>query len=215
MKSPVFPLRNGLSARNAGVLAAVLFVAAGVLFTRGLEGYSHRQHPLALLGATPLPHATAFNLIAFVVPGMLVAWLALRLRAVLARITGGAKANGWLMGIGAQLILVSALAFAAQGLLPLDANDLDGVLSRRHAAAWMVWWIAFAAGGVLLGAGLRVAAGWRAFAAGSVFAAVLLPLLALALPALIPVGIAQRLAFALWFAWAICCGHAVGARAQP
>lgn len=214
MKIPVFSFGNGLLTRNAAVLAAVLFVAAGVVSAIGLEGYSHQQHPLALLGAKPLPHATAFNLIAFVVPGALVAWLALRLRVVLARAVGGAT-NGWLAGIGARLLLVSALAFAAQGLLPLDPNDLDGVHSSRHAAAWMVWWIAFAAGGVLLGAGLRAAKGWRAFAAGSVCAAVLLPLLALALPALIPAGIAQRLAFALWFAWAICCGRVVGAQAQP
>ena len=97
----------------------------------------------------------------------------------------------------------AAVAFAAQGVFRLDANELDGAQNGAHAAAWMAWLIGFAVGGVLLGAGLRGAAPWRTLATLSLGTAVLLPVVALVLPAFIPAGHAQRLAFGLWFAWAI------------
>lgn len=186
--------------RHAAVLAALLF-AAMVMFAGRIEGYSHLHHPLALLGAPTLPRASWFNVLGFVVPGVLVAWVALRLRGALA--AGSMAEASWGGRVGAQLLLISALAFAMQGLLPLDPNDFDGVRSGRHAAAWMMWWIAFAAGGVSLAAGLRRATDWRPVARLTLLAALLLPVLALVLPRLVPAGVAQRLAYALWFAWAI------------
>ena len=201
-----------LVSRHAALLAALLCIAMAV-FAGRIEGYSHFQHPLALLGASPLPNAGWFNVVAFVLPGVLVAWMALRLRAAMP--PGSDASISWLARIGAQLMLVSALAFAAQGLLPLDTSDLDGVRSGRHAAAWMVWWLAFSAGGVLLAAGLRRVESARSIVGTSLFAALLLPVLALVLPKLIPAGTAQRLAFALWFAWAIHAGYALDRLRQP
>ena len=190
------------------VLLALLLFAGMATFAGRIDGYSHAQHPLALLGATPLPHAWLFNLLAFVMPGLLVGWGALRLRAAMP-VNAHASAS-WSGRIGAQLMLVSAGAFAAMGMLPLDAADLEGVRSARHASAWMVWWIAFAAGGLLVAAGLRGSAPrWRSIAHSSLLAALLLPVMALLLPALIPAGIAQRVAFALWFLWALHAARAV------
>lgn len=200
---------------HAAVLAVVVFAFALVVSGSGIEGYSHLQHPVAWLGADPLPDATGFNLLAFVLPGLLVAWVALRLRAAFRGSAGNEPAIGWTARIGAQLVLLSALAFALQGVLPLDATDLDGARSSRHAAAWTMWWIAFAAGGALLAAGLRGNAAWRTTAAFSLLAAILVPACALALPQLLPPGLAQRLAFASWFAWTLYVGGVVGRRGQP
>lgn len=206
-------VRVSFLSRHAVLLAVLLFAGAAA-FTGPVDGYSHVQHPLALLGAKPLPNAWRFNLLAFVVPGLLVGWGALRLRAALP-----AQAHGtvsWLGGIGAQLMLVSAAAFVAMGVLPLDASDLEGVRSARHASAWMAWWIAFAAGGVSMAAGLRGSSPrWRSFADSSLLAALLLPVLVLLLPALVPAGIAQRLAFALWFLWALHASQAANRVRQP
>lgn len=186
--------------RHGGLVAAALCLGAGLGFATATEGYSHAQHPLALLGATMMPHAHAFNLLAFVLPGALVAVVALRLRAVL-----GDRA-GWAARIGAQALLLSSLAFAAQGLLPLDLTDLESVASGRHAAAWMLWWIAFATGGALLALGLRRQPEWSSLAGATVVAVMLLPLFVLLVPHLLPAGIAQRIAFATWFGWAAVAG---------
>ena len=54
-----------------GAVALALHLVAVVVFALLLDGYSHREFPLALLGAQGVPRALAFNLCAFVLPGML------------------------------------------------------------------------------------------------------------------------------------------------
>lgn len=171
--------------------AAASFVAALLLANVGVPEYSHRVHPVALRGTAGLPWASGFNLLAFALPGALLAWV-----GQLAR--NGLGDAGWLARIGLVLVQLSALAFAAQGLLPLDPSDTDSTASRLHVLAWMLWWIAFVPGAMLLAAGARRGAG---FALGSVAIGALVPVIAVLAPIGLWVGVAQRLAFALWFGW--------------
>ena len=173
--------------------AAALALFAGALLAAriGLPEYAHRLHPLGLRGAIGMPWATAFNLAAFVLPGASLAWTGLRLRAALAT-------RGWSARIGVVLVQLSALAFSAQGLLPLDPRDVDAAASRWHVLAWMLWWIAFVPAALLLALG---AGRGRGFVWACVGAAVLVPVLAVLAPIGAWVGVAQRLAFLLWFGW--------------
>ena len=177
--------------RSFPVVALALFAGALLAARIGLPEYAHRLHPVGLRGAMGMPWATAFNLAAFVVPGVLLAGVGLRLREALAM-------RGWLARIGVVLVQLSALAFAAQGLLPLDPRDVDAAASRWHVLAWMLWWIAFVPGALLLAVRARRGAG---FAVACLSAAVLVPLLAVLAPVDAWVGLAQRLAFALWLGW--------------
>lgn len=181
--------------RFAGIAGAVLFVAAVAGFGAALDGYLQSQHPVALLGAKDFPHAIAFNLLAFVVPGMLAGVLAMTLRR---RLSTDA---GWTARIGAQLAFLSALAFIAMGLLPLDATDLENDASRLHGTAWMLWAVAFVPGAVLLASGLWRDRQWSRFARLSLAAALGVVIAAFVQTDAIPAGIAQRIAFAIWFAW--------------
>lgn len=173
--------------------AAALALFAGALLAAriGLPEYAHRLHPLGLRGAIGMPWAFAFNLFAFVLPGVLLLWAGQRLRDAL----GDA---GWLARIGSVLVQLSALAFAAQGVLPPDAGDSDATASRQHALAWMLWWIAFVPGVLLLAVGARRGIG---FSLACLLAGLLVPLLAVFAPVGSWVGLAQRLAFATWFGW--------------
>lgn len=171
-------------AATAATLAACTAIVAGAL----LEGYSHLWHPLALPGAIGVPRAGGYNLLLFGLPGLLLAVLAWRLRA---RLPG----TGLAPRLGAAMLLCSALAWAAQGALPLDPADLDAAASRLHASAWMLWWISFVAGATL------VAGGVRALRAATVAAWLLVPGLAVLAPELLGAGASQRLAFAAWFGW--------------
>ena len=173
------------------IAAGGCFAVALLLANVGVPEYSHRVHPVALRGTAGLPWAFGFNLLAFVLPGALLALAAQRLRGAL----GDA---GWLARIGLVLVQLSAVAFAAQGLLPLDPSDTDSTASRLHVLAWMLWWIAFVPGAMLLAVGARRGAG---FALGSVAIGALVPVIAVLAPIGLWVGIAQRLAFALWFGW--------------
>ncbi len=146
--------------------------------------------PLALPGATGMPLAWMFNLLAWTAPGLVVAVVALQLRARLPASTG------LVAGIALRLLLLAALAFAAQGVFALDPQELDAGASRWHAVMWMLWNLAFAAGALLSGASLR-ALRWPSLA---VCAAVTLCLLA---PRLFGAGIAERVVLACWWVWTL------------
>ncbi len=181
--------------RWLGLLAAVVFVLAVAGFGAGLDGYAQARHPVALLGARGVPHALAFNLLGFVLPGVLAVAVAERLRRSLP------ATAGWAPRVGSQMLLLAGLAFAAMGLLPLDVDDLHGPASQLHASAWMIWVLGFVAGTVLLGVPhLRQAHG-RASGAVALGCGVLAALAAFALQGTLPAPMAQRLAFACWLVW--------------
>src|SRR5687768_13348240 len=169
-------------------LAALLCLAAVAGFSSASPDYSQLGHPVALLGASGEPHALGFNLLGFVAPGLILAWCAFAWRSA-------AAADGWTLRIGLQLAMLSALAFAAQGLLPLVPYNLLAPASRLHAVAWTLWWVAFVPGALLLAAAVS-----RRRLAGLAFA-LLLPACALYGVTLVPAPLAERVAFVLWFGW--------------
>lgn len=183
-------MRSNL-ARPPAVLAwAAALVWACSLLALGaqLEGYSQWLHPIGLPGASGLPGAWPFNAMVFVLPGLSMALLANGLRD---RLPADA---GWWSRQGCNLALLSALAFAGQGMAPLDPDELDAGASRWHAALWTVWWIAFAAGLLALSLSkpqLRLP--------GVVIAIVLL--LAVLGADLLGAAPTQRIATLAWFAW--------------
>ncbi|RPE81317.1 DUF998 domain-containing protein [Vulcaniibacterium tengchongense] len=179
--------------RYAAPAAAALCLAAALGFGAAFAEYSHLRHPLALLGARGVPRALAFDLLAFALPGAVAAVVALRLRE---RLPGDA---GYPARLGTWLLAISALAWAAQGLLPLDPYDLDGAAGQRHAAAWMLWWLAFVPAAWLLAWGLRRCAGWRAVALSLSAAGAAAVALNAVPSAWLPGPAAQRLVALLWW----------------
>ncbi len=159
-------------------------------------GHSQVWHPPALPGAHGVPGALGFNLAAFVLPGLLLAVQGWWGRASLP------VAAGWAGRLGGWLALWSALAFAAQGLWPLDPGTAaDAGANRVHATAWTLWWVAFVPAALLHALDAGHGPGRRRLAAASLAAVLLVPGCALLAPLLLPGGVAQRLAFAAWFGW--------------
>ncbi len=178
--------------RHMGTAAAVACGVAVIAFAAALDGYSHLVHPVGLLGAAGMPGAPAFNVLAFGLPGVAAAAVGVRLRG---RLPAGA---GVAAGMGCWMLAVSGIAFAAQGLLPLDVNALDGPVSQRHAAAWLLWWVAFVPGALALAAGLVRPAGWHRFAlAQALLAGVVLVMVAVPFPWW-PAPVSQRIALCAW-----------------
>ena len=189
-------------ARMAGHTALVIFVVSaamfGAMFGENIGNFSHRTHPLAWLGAGGVPRAMLFNLCTFLLPGVLAAVALWQLRPALP------PGTRWSARIGAQLVVLSALAFAAQGVLPLDLENPDGTAGGLHAMAWTAWWLAFNAGALALAWGLRKTVTMcRFFAAITALAGLVIPMLAVLAPLWIPNALAQRVAFLLWFVWVV------------
>ncbi|MFL9584737.1 DUF998 domain-containing protein [Stenotrophomonas sp. AB1(2024)] len=178
-----------------GAAGAVLFLASVLGFGAALPGYLPLGHPVALLGATGVPHAVVFDLLGFVLPGLLAVVVAMRL---LARVPVTAP---WTMRVGGQMLVLSGLAFAAMGVLPLDPTDIESPASQYHASAWMVWVLAFVPGALMSGFAARHLPGWGRLAALHVAAGLAVLVGAFVLQVVIPAPVAQRLAFVAWVVW--------------
>lgn len=180
-----------------GIAAAVLFVGAVLGFGAALPLFDPVGHPVALLGAMDVPHARAFNVLGFALPGLLASLVALRL---LLRVPRTAP---WSMRVGAQLLMLAGVGFTAMGVLPLDTRDLDNPASQYHASAWMVWVLAFVPGAVMSGIGALRLPAWRAVGGLHLACGVGVLLAAFALQALLPAPMAQRVAFGVWLVWLV------------
>jgi hypothetical membrane protein len=201
MQRPVSP------ASIAAIAATLLFAASVIGFGAAFDGFSNMRHPVAALGAGGVPRAAIFNACAFIVPGLLAVFVAQSLRARMAQARFVAR-------LGVQALTLAALAFAAMGVLPLDSRDLLSQASRVHAATWTVWWLAFVAGGAMLGVGMRGTPHARRSWSVSACAAAALAF-AIVLPGALPVGLSQRLAFAAWFAAVLLLAPSRGAASAP
>lgn len=194
-------------ARAAGYAALLFFVLGasifGAMVDAQVNGFSHRTHPLAWLGADGVSGAEWFNLFGFLLPGLLAVIALWPLRTALPH---DAR---WTARIGAQLVMLSAFAFAAQGLLPLDLQDPDGIASGWHAFAWTAWCLAFCSGALMLAWGLCCAQPRTRIVAMCALAGIAVPLLAFAAPLWLPNAFAQRVAFVSWFVWVAWIGRIV------
>lgn len=195
---------RGSLARWAGIAAAACFALVLGGFGAALQGYDAGLYPVAVLGAAGVPRAAAFNACGFILPGLLAAFVALRGRAALAARAPVAARLGW------TLALLAALAFAAQGLFPLEASAPDAGRGRVHGAAWAAWSLAFAAAAAALCAAAFRGGRPRA-AAGHAVAGMAVFLLAWVAPDLVEAAPAQRVAFAAWFTWLGWVGWSAGA----
>ena len=181
----------------AGLLAGPLFACALVGFAAALPGYRHALHAPALLGATGIPGAAAWNLVGFGLAGALAACALHGLYRALREDGAGPVGR-----IGATLLVFSALAFAAQGLFPLDlSRPLDAGPGRLHVAAWTLWWIAACAGLLVLAPGVAPLTRWRSLLPTAIATAVLMLVFLHADVVALGAGQRQRLALAAWFAW--------------
>lgn len=192
-------------ARAAAVLAASIFLMALLVFGRLLDGYLHAVYPIAWLGATGVPRAAAFNVSGFIVPGLLAALLTWQLRQQL-------PTHAPLVArVGAWMVLLSALAFALKGVLPLDPQDLESSASRAHSLVWMAWWVAFTPGALLHALG-RLTMGrrradavhrpWPQALLGAALALLVCGCAAFSRDVLAP-ALGERIAYAAWFAWLV------------
>lgn len=119
----------------------------------------------------------------------------------LATLRAGLPAEaGWGARVGARLLMLSALAFAAQGLYPIDPQHPDDAATGLHGVVWTLWWLAFAAGAPLWALSRHVASGMTAIVA--TLGGLLVPLCAVAGAVAMPPALAERCAFGLWLAWA-------------
>ncbi|HEV2815995.1 MAG TPA: DUF998 domain-containing protein [Allosphingosinicella sp.] len=185
----------------AGPAAAALFAASLLGFAAiRTDGYSHATKAVSELGAVGAPNALAFNLLGFVLPGLLVAALAGGLRAAL-------KSSA-----GPLLLGLSGLFFLGAGVFPVDMTATGSALSVTHLAMAQLSGLAFAIAVFPLGSAMRRHPHFAAL--GRVTPWFLLFLLTnvawqvvwQATGSILP-GWGQRIAFGGYFVWTALAGY--------
>lgn len=138
----------------AGPLSAVLFLASlfGFAAVR-TDGYTHGTKAVSELGALGAPSAIAFNLLAFIIPGLLVVVLSIALR----RAVG--PGLGW---VGPTLVALSGIALAAAGVFPADMSDRSSPVSVAHYAGAILTGVFWSLSLFWIGPGLRTRTGFEA-----------------------------------------------------
>ena len=170
-----------------GILATVWFTTVLLVFAEIYPGYTHATKAVSELGAIGAPHQHAWNVLGFLVPGILLAFHGWGL---------GVNAGDRIAGAGFAL---SGLAFAAT-CIPANMDDFNAPTSQAHIAASLAVFVFWLAASLRLTMGsaatskalvqATTACLWLAGAAALVrFSGLLYP------------GTGQRLAFAAHFAW--------------
>jgi len=191
----------------SSVLGAVVFWAALLVFGALRPGYSQFTKAVSELGAIGAPHALAWNLVGFILPGLLLAHGGARIASALDRPLGG---SWW-------ALVFAGLAFAGTGVFPaviVDGNPaMRSPLTMGHIAMLLAssacWLVAL----VLLIRRLPQSMRPLMFALTCV---ALAGLAANVFHDLIPLlayrpGLAQRLGFAGFFIWFVGMSSAISA----
>ena len=190
----------------SGPLAAILFFAGLIGFAaRRSDGYTHGTKAVSELGAIGAPDALAFNIVAFILPGLFIALLALSIF----RLSPG---NRSLTGVVA--LALSGVAMMIAGIFPVDMGNLSSFTSIAHASgatlSGLLWAVSLIFLGPVLKRDLRLGVigtltpWFSLFLVTNVGWQVVWQTSAAVLP-----GWGQRIGFAGYFLWAFWVGAAI------
>jgi hypothetical membrane protein len=186
----------------AGIVGAGIFWTAPFTFAATYPGYSHLTKAISELGAFGAPHALAWNLIGFIVPGLLLAVCG---AGVALAIDGRRTRLFW-------LLVGSGLGFAGTGIFPIEMHNSSPVMSSPWTSGHILMtfvsgipWVIAAfvlVGHVKRNAQLQHMKRFSLALGVFAFASLVFNVLARSMPffAARP-GLAQRIAFAAYFAW--------------
>jgi hypothetical membrane protein len=175
-----------------GIASAVLFWSALVVFGSLDPTYSHATRAVSELGMVGAPHQWAWNVVGFILPGLLLAWFGF----------GMARAVGPPGSIGAFLLCASGILFAATGVFAADLQDMGSFTTRAHI------WASYGSLLCWLPAPILIAVAARRRSMNAVMWASIVGLVCLLAGVVLgheflSRGFAQRLNFATYFAWVL------------
>lgn len=175
---------------TSGLLSAGVFTGALLVIAALDPSYSHATRAVSELGAVGAPLQWTWNVLGFLLPGLLVALFGLGVGQVLA--PRGRSAS--------MLLMISGLAFAATGLFPANLQAMASFSTQAHVWASLISLLAwFPAAIVIAVVAQRMKRKPLMWASIAGFAALLASIVLGA--ALFQRGYAQRLNFAAYFTW--------------
>jgi hypothetical membrane protein len=184
-----------------GIGAWVLFWAASVALAAFRPSYSHVVNTISELGAVGTPHASAWNVLGFIIPGVLLAITG----AAIARAVNPEPSQS--RTLATVLLVLSGLAVAGQGIMPAEmvdgVADVTSTSTRGHFISSLISGLAWAVGALLLVGHMKRNPDWRSLYVASAVLVALALVASFALRGTLPDGLAQRIGNAFFCAWYI------------
>ncbi|HQZ37522.1 MAG TPA: DUF998 domain-containing protein [Vicinamibacterales bacterium] len=190
-------------AGGIGIAACAVFWVALFAFGASRTDYSHFHKAVSELGVLGAPHALAWNLIGFIVPGLLLALFG----AGLATAIDGRRGALW------WLLVLSGLCFAATGVVPGEMRNgspmMESPLTLGHLLLANLAPLLWAIASFLVIRRVKKNRSWKPFTTlAAVYAVVCVGgfLFSIVASAAIPgladmPGLVQRFDFAFYFGW--------------
>jgi hypothetical membrane protein len=197
-----------------GIAAPIVFFVAMVAFAFLTPGYSNMTNAVSELGMAGAPYALGWNLLGFVLVGLLVMAFAWGMRLDLRPGKGA---------VGVPLLIgLSGLGLAGAGLIPAEAGFVPSTATTLHLVMVAINFLPFLLASLFFAFRLRTHAYWKRL---TLFSAAMgiLAILTFLLPRTVPGGFSQRVGLGAYFLRLLVLGVAllrkqaaapVGARAQ-
>ena len=184
-----------------GIGAWVLFWTASVVLGAFRPSYSHVVNTISELGAVGTPHATAWNVFGFIIPGLLLAIAG----AAIARTANPEPSLS--RTLATVLLVLCGLAISGQGVMPAEmANgvaDVTSTSTRGHFISSLISGAAWAVGALLLVGPMKRNRNWQSLYIVSAVLVALTLVASFTLRGTLPDGLAQRIANAFFCVWFI------------
>jgi hypothetical membrane protein len=163
--------------------------------------YSHVVNTISELGALGTPHATAWNVLGFIIPGALLALVG----ATIARAANQEPSTS--RTLATALLVLCGLAIAGQGVMPAEmANgvaDATSTSTRGHFISSLISAAAWALGALLLVRPMKGNPSWQSLYIVGAVLVVLALVASITLRGTLPDGLAQRIGNAFFCVWFI------------
>lgn len=182
-----------------GIAAWVLFWTALFALASFRPSYSHTQNTISELGAVGTPHAAAWNILGFIIPGAIFGLVG----AVVARTA--ITRRSMYRTLAVLVFVIAGLGTVGQGLMAAKmvngVADVTSISTRHHFISSLISGIAWAVGALMLVGPMKRNPSWRGLYKVNLVLVVLTIATSTALRGALPDGLAQRVGDGVFCAW--------------
>ncbi len=175
-----------------GALAAVLYSLFLTIFSLLTPKYSNFTNAVSELGIVGAPYARMWNILGFVLVGLLITAFAWALYLDLHRSMGGI--------VVPALVAISGIGWIGAGLFPAEAGFAPSLRTTLHFTMVAINFLPFILVSFLFAIRLKTNDTWRKWIPFSIAMGVL-GIASFFIPSAIPAGISQRLGLGSYFTW--------------
>ncbi len=186
-------------ANYAGVAAFIIFWAALLVVASLDPNYSQKTNAVSELGVFNAPNALLWNLVGFIVPGILLSFAGTRIAISVDHRRAGLW---WLLGASGLFFAASAIPAEMEGGSPLQESTFTIAHLSAATLSLLLWLVAI----VVLPFRVRKTQRWQKYFIATIVIGILsfAACVPMVVPDLLPQltrAVLQRLAFMGYFAW--------------